>query len=146
MEGHLAPDGFAPELRGEGVEAPPWLQYLSQDNVSDAFFEGLAEDAASAGNPVPTQEVVDEAKRVVGRLDHNLLSGCDVYTLDDGEVAVEVFGAPGHGFLLICEPSGSALCIVTHRGVSRRARYESSACLPDGFLREGLADVCGATG
>ena len=123
------------------IEITPWPRPLPHDNVSDALFGGLKADAIDAGNPIPPQEVVDEAKRIVRRLNQNLLDDCDVYTLEEGKVAIEVFGLPGHGFLLICEPGGGALCIVTYRGVSRRARYESSATLPDGFLHEGLADA-----
>ena len=129
------------EPMGMGVEVTPWLPLLPQANISDALFGGLEADAIDAENSIPPREVVDEAKRIVQRLNQNLLDDCDVYTLEEGKVAIEVFGLPGHGFLLICEPGGSALCIVTHRGVSRRARYESSATLPDGFLHEGLADA-----
>ena len=114
---------------------------LREINVSDALFDGIERDARENGNPVPTQAVVDEAKRIARGLDQTLLDECDVYTLEEGKIAIEVFGLPGHGFLLICEPGGNALCIVTERGVSRRARYESSSSLPDGFLHEGLADA-----
>ena len=85
--------------------------------------------------------MADETKRIVLGLRTYLSSNTDVYTMEDGEIAVEVFGSPGRGFLLVCEPAGGALCIVTVDGVSRRARYESSAILPDNFLKDGLRDV-----
>lgn len=107
----------------------------------DSWFKNLESDAADAGNPMPGQNVIDETKRIVLHLRPHLPPDSDVYTFERGKIAVEVFGHPGRGFLLICEPGGSALCIVTIDGVSRRARYESSAALPDGFLKEGLQEV-----
>ena len=104
-------------------------------------MDSIEQDAANSGNPAPSQEVIEEAKRIANGLDQKSLEDCDVYSLEAGKIALEVFGQPGHGFLLICEPGGSALCIVTCRGVSRRARYESSDHLPDGFLTKGLADA-----
>ena len=117
----------------------------SADNLVDGWFKDLESDAVDAGNPMPPQVVIDEAKRIVVGLVPYLRQNADVYTMEEGKIAVEVFGLSGRGFLLICEPGGSALCIVTIGGVSRRARYENSIALPDGFLEEGLQDVWSAT-
>ena len=111
------------------------------DELIDEWFVGLEDNADSAGIPTPSQSVVDEARRIVLGLRRLLPADTDVHTWDDGEVAVEVFGARGRGFLLLCESGGGALCVVTVDKVARRARYESSANLPDGFLREGLQEV-----
>ena len=54
---------------------------------------------------------------------------------------VPVAGEAGCAFLLVCEPGGSALCVVTANGVSWRARYKTSQGLPDNFVREGIGDV-----
>ena len=119
----------------------PWETSLTPADVSEHWFDGIEKDATVAGNPVPPQSVIDEAKRIVRGMDQRLMYDCDVYSLEEGKIAIEIFGAPGNGLLLVCEPGGSALCIVTELGVSRRARYESSSILPDGFLKEGLAAV-----
>ena len=111
---------------------------ISDDLVEDCF-KNLESDAADVGNPMPAQSVVDEAKRIVLGLRPHLPHNVDVYTMEEGKIAV--FGHSGRGFLLICEPGSSALCIVTIGSVSRRARYESSTTLPDGFLKEGLQEV-----
>ena len=66
-------------------------------------------------------------KRIVRGLRRLLLPHSDVHTWDDGEVAVEVFGERGRGFLLLCEPGGSALCVVTVNNVARRTRYVNGA-------------------
>ena len=116
------------------------------DRDESRWFGGLGDDAVAAGNPMPDDAVIEESKRVVRGLLHYLLVAPDVYTTEDGEVAVEVFGERGRAFLLVCEPGGSALCAVTVNGVSRRARYENSVGLPDGFLKEGLREVLGLPG
>ena len=107
----------------------------------DTWFDGLEQDAEDAGNLMPTAALIEEAKRIVSGLDWDLLEGCDVYTLEQGEIAIEVFGEHGHAFLLTCEPDGGALCVIAQPGYSRRARYESSQSLPDNFLRDGLISV-----
>ena len=114
---------------------------IPTDEVVNSWFEGLPSDATDAGNPVPNQHVVEETKRIVLGLRPYLSANSDVYTMEDGKIAVEIFGSPGRGFLLICEPGGSALCIVNVEDAPRRARYESSTVLPDGFLFEGLQAV-----
>lgn len=113
-----------------------------QIDTVEGWFNRLEADAANVGNQVPLPTTVEETKRIVYGLRPYLPSDTDVYTLEEGKIAVEIFGATGTGFLLICEPGGSALCIVTVDGISRRARYESSSVdLPDSFLTEGLLDV-----
>lgn len=109
--------------------------------LETSWFNGLQSDATESGNSMPSQSVVDETKRIVIGLRPHLPATTDVYTMEGGEIAVEVFGKQGRGFLLVCEPAGGALCAITIDNVSRRARYESSNTLPDGFLREGLQAV-----
>ena len=129
------------EELGASLSLPVQEDKFPTVNQVEDWFKGLDAEAKSAGNPAPAQNVVEEAKRIVLGLRPLLPLDSDVHTWDDGEVAIEVFGVLGHGFLLLCEPDGSALCVVTVDNVSRRARYESSADLPDGFLREGLQEV-----
>ena len=113
---------------------------LPEENI-ESWFDGLESDADEAGIAMPSMDVVAEAKRIVLGLNGYLPSNTDVYTLEEGKVVVEVFGSTGRGLQLICEPNGGALCLVTVDKASRRARYESSAILPDGFLKEGLRAV-----
>ena len=111
------------------------------DHVIHARFQNLIEEAQEPGETMPTDEVIQESKRIVTRLRSGLPTETDIYPENDGKVAIELFGEPGHAFLLVCEPGGNALCVVTVDGISRRARYEDSSRLPDGFVREGLRDV-----
>ena len=109
----------------------------------DKWFDALVEEVAGSDDPAPSESVISEAKRIVLGLRGGVPPDTDVYAMEGGEVAVELFNGSGYGFLLVCEPGGSALCIVNVGGVSRRARYGNSSGLPDGFLIEGLIDVRG---
>ena len=109
--------------------------------VVDSWFADLSQEADDNGEPMPPESDPEEARRIVLRLRGQLPEDTDVYLMDGGKIAIEVYGDLGYAFLLVCEPGGSALCVVTVDGVSRRARYESSRTLPDSFIREGLNDV-----
>ena len=119
----------------------PGADAFISDGMIEGWFDGLESDATEAGYTMPSPSVIEEAKRIVGSLRHYLPSDVDVCVFDEGRVAIEVFGPVGHGFLLVCEPGGNALCLVTTKNSSRRARYGNSAVLPDGFLIEGLNAV-----
>lgn len=123
----------------------PGTDALVSDEAIDSWFDGIEDDAAEAGYLVPSSDVIEEARRIVRGLRRYLPINADVYVLDGGRVAIEVFGATGYGFLLVCEPSRGALCLITAEGASRRARYENSDILPDEFVRRGLYDVCSGT-
>ena len=111
-------------------------------SVVDGWFSGLEDGAGVSGSPMPSPEVIEEAKRIINSLRYQLPTDTDIYTLEDGKIEVEVSGSTGYGLSLICEPGGSALCLIAAKNASRRARYNnSSAVLPDGFLLEGLAAV-----
>jgi len=64
-----------------------------------------------------------------------------VYPTPDGEIAVDAPGGPGRSVLLLCESGGGVLCLVNMQGVHRRARYDDTARLPDGFIREALEEL-----
>ena len=57
------------------------------------------------------------------------------------EVAIDAPGGPGRSVLLLCDSDGGALCLVNANGKHRRARYSDSNLLPDGFIREALAEL-----
>ena len=110
-------------------------------DVVDGWFARMSQEADATGDSMPSENDVEEAKRIVQALWEHLPNDTDIYLMEERKVAIEVHGKPGRAFLLVCEPGGSALCIVTVNGVSRRARYESSLNLPDCFILEGLGEV-----
>ena len=111
------------------------------DQAISNWLSAAVLEAEGSEDEVPTGEVVEEARRIITKLRDSLPDDTDVYPMDKGEIALSVFGRSGNAYLLVLEPDGGALCIVTVDGVSRRARYQTSARLPDNFLKDGLDEV-----
>ena len=65
----------------------------------------------------------------------------EVYPTPDGEIAIDAPGGPGRSILLLCDSDGGALCLVNMNGDHRRARYSTAGILPDGFVRDALAEL-----
>ena len=125
-----------------GIYYPiPGYEPSVSDETVESWFDGLDRDTKEPGTILPIPSVYQEAKRIVGALRNYLPSDVDIYTMDEGKIAIEAFGSKGYGFLLICERDQRAVCLVTTKDSSRRARYENSTILPDGFLLEGLYEV-----
>ena len=104
-------------------------------------FDQIPVESAEAGHEPPPEDVVNEARRIVREMFRRWPREYDVYPMDERRVAVEVDGGHARKMLLLCEPGGSALCIVTVNRISRRARYEDSSMLPDGFVSDALGDT-----
>ena len=109
--------------------------------AADLAFDDLAAESAENGHDAPPNEVVDESRRIVREMLEKWPREYDIYPMDAQRVAIEVDGDLGRRMLLLCESGGSALCVVTVDRVSRRARYEDSSVLPDGFVSDALRDM-----
>ena len=151
-------DASSPRVRRrKGAQSEPLYGLVFPDDFGfnkpevtidmvDSWFARLAQDNETSGNSILDQVLVEQTRRIVDALRDYLPVNTDIYVMEEGKIAVEVFGTPGRGFLLVCEPTGGALCIVTSDGESRRSRYESVRKLPDGFLKEGLQEIAPARG
>ena len=104
-------------------------------------LENIGEDALSMGYAVPDAVVVEEARRILHAMHDYRQLPCDAYSMSDGRVGIGVNGGLGRSILLVCEPGGKALCVVTIDRVSRRARYDDSSFLPDDFVKQGLRQL-----
>ena len=106
-----------------------------------ADLEQAVNEARDEGFPLPS----DEAVQIAGRLLRDMygLRQCrfEVYPTEDGEVAVSAPGGHGRSVLVLCDSKGSVRCSVNLNGQHRRAVYDpdSAVDLPDGFVREALA-------
>ena len=108
----------------------------------DAMFDDFETDALEAVHGVPDDAVVAELRRIVTAMYLRWPSEYDVYAMDSQTAAVEIQREPGQGcLLLVCEPARQALCVITVASISRRARYQDSAMLPDGFVADGMRDL-----
>ena len=58
-----------------------------------------------------------------------------------GEIAVDIPCGHGKSIVLFCGAPGEVVCIIDKNGNRRRTRYSGADELPDGFVREALADM-----
>ena len=106
-----------------------------------AQLDAIEADAAEMGYEVPKQAVVNVARRILEQMCSYVELPFDAYSMSGGRVAIGVDGGVGRSMIVICEPEGSALCVVTVGSRSRRARYDDASFLADDFVRQGLRDM-----
>ena len=90
---------------------------------------------------MPSKLAMGNARRLLEAMYRISGRRFEVYPTPDGEVAIDAPGETGRSVLLLCDSQGGALVLVNMNGKHRRARYSDSNLLPDGFVREALAEL-----
>lgn len=121
-------------------------QAASDDRSPDLLdaLHDLDEAIAEAGEenfPEPSKTALTNARRLLSAMYRISPRRYEVYPTPDAEIAIDAPGGHGRSVLLLCESDGGALCLVNMNGAHRRARYSSADLLPDGFVREALAEL-----
>ena len=98
-------------------------------------------EAREEGFPLPSDTALRNARRLLRAMYRILPRRFELYPMPDGEIAIDVPGGPGRSLLLLCASDGGALCSVNIDGAHRRARYSDTRALPDGFVRDALAEL-----
>ena len=99
------------------------------------------DEAREEGFPAPFDAAARNARRLLRAMYRISPRRFEVYPTPDGEVAIDAPGGFGRSVLLLCDSGGGALCSVNMDGAQRRARYSDTRGLPDGFVREVLAEL-----
>ena len=112
-------------------------------DLRDALCDlnGVKEEAREEEFPVPSDTALRNARRLLHEMHGISPRRFEVYPTPDGEIAIDVPGGFGRSLLLLCGSDGGALCSVNMDGAHRRARYSDTRRLPDGFVREALAEL-----
>lgn len=101
----------------------------------------VKDEAREEGYPTPADVACKNANRLLKEMYRLSQRRFEVYPMPDGEVAIDASGGQGNSVLLLCDSDGGALLLVNMGGEHRRARYSSAPALPDGFVREALAEL-----
>ncbi len=104
-------------------------------------LDAVEGEALEEGFPIPSRMARENARRLLQAMHRISGRRLEVYPTPDGEVAIDAPGGQGRSVLLLCDSEGGALCLVNMNGKHRRARYADSNGLPDGFVREALAEL-----
>lgn len=104
-------------------------------------LDSVEQEALEEGFPLPSKMALGNARRLLRAMYSISGRRFEVYPTPDGEVAIDAPGETGRSVLLLCDSKGGALFLVNMNGKHRRARYSDSSLLPDGFVREALAEL-----
>ena len=110
--------------------------YAALHDLQEATDEALEEEV-----PVPSEMALENAERLLREMYLISPRRFEVYPTPDGEIAIDAPGGHGRSVLLLCDSEGGALCLVNMNGNHRRARYDTTNTLPDGFVREALTEL-----
>lgn len=108
------------------------------DDLADVRREALEERFEP-----PSAKAIETAERLLRAMYTLRPQRFEVYPTQEGEVDVSASGGRGRSVILVCDSAGGALCSVNLNGRHRRAVYDpvSAAALPDGFVRDALAEL-----
>ena len=104
-------------------------------------LDDAEQEALEDGFPIPSKLALENARQLVHALYGISGRRYEVYPTPDGEVAIDAPGGTGRSVLVLCDSDGGTLCLVNMNGKHRRARYSDANSLPDGFIREALAEL-----
>ena len=109
----------------------------------DALYDlqEATDEALEEGFPVPSEIALENAERLLREMYWISPRRFEVYPTPDGEIAIDAPGGHRRSVLLLCDSEGGALCLVNMNGNHRRARYDTTNTLPDGFVREALIEL-----
>ena len=120
----------------------PAVHVRKTTDLDDALrdLDTVVAEADEEGFGRPSVVAKANAERLLRQMYRILPRRFEVYPTPDEEIAIDVPSGRG-SVILLCDSAGGALCLVNVNGDQRRARYSSSRTLPDGFIREALADL-----
>ena len=104
-------------------------------------LDSVVEDAEDADYPVPEIIAFKNAELLLNDLYAISPRHYGVYPLSDGEISIDAPNGKGSSVWFICYSQGDISCLVNIKGKHRRARYSSLEGLPDGFIREAMAEL-----
>ncbi len=128
---HSTPQDSGPVATSTAADLEAALQELAE--VSDY----AAEDEID----VPSEIASVNAARLLEAMYAISPRRYGVYPAPGGYVAIDARGPNNRGVVVLCGSAGEAACFITIDGERRRARYSTARQLPDGFIREALADL-----
>ncbi len=125
---------------------PPWIVSVTGVGQADLHatlrdLDEAKDEADEEGMSPPSALALANADRLIREMYTILPRRYLVELMPEGSIAVSVPGGFRRSVMLLCESNGGALCSVNMNGKHRRARYSHADQLPDGFLREALAEL-----
>ncbi len=141
----LADSGWSTYRAPQPHMPRPRPNKLLREILSD--LQTVVQEAGEEDFPVPNRSAIDTAEQLLSEVYEarwlyvSPPSRAEVYPTPDGEVAIDISGGFGRSFLVLCNSSGGAMCMLNLRGEHRRAVYDKAPTSMDGFIRDALRDL-----
>lgn len=124
--------------------AHAWQMYALDNTELNAALDDLkdiVEEAKEDNFPIPSNSVIKTSEELVRKIFNIYPRRFEVYPTQGSEIAIDIYNGKGSSVIILCGPSGGALCLVNINGNSRRAHYSQIDILPDGFVKEALEEL-----
>lgn len=121
------------------VQAPPQRIAVPPEIISE--LDAVQDDAVEEGFPVPSDELVGDVRRLLGRV-YQIAPSLPymIYPMEKGEIAIHVSNEPTGIVLLLCHET-ETWCVVSIGDSPCRAWFRDRERLPEAFVREALATL-----
>lgn len=125
------------------TERGPMLGTADADLLEDALVDLKAspDEAKDERMPIPSSKALQNGEHVLRAVYRMWPRRFEVYPMPNGEIAIDAPTGPDRSILILCDSEGGALCSVNFNRTHRRAYYSDARVLPDGFLRDAIADM-----
>ena len=145
----MTAESAAAAFSGVVDAAPGTIEYermLAEPRLAEALqdLREARDEAREEEFPEPSDTAIDNAERLLQAMYSIVPQRFEVYPTPDGAIAIDAPSGYGRSFIVFCESSGGALCMVDVHGEHRHARYDSTRSLPDEFIAEALTELADA--
>ena len=116
---------------------------LAEPRLAEALqdLREARDEAREEGFPEPSDTAIANAERLLQAMYIIVPQRFEVYPTPDGAIAIDAPSGYGRSFIVFCESTGEALCMLNLDGEHRSARYDAIRTLPDDFVREALLEL-----
>ena len=94
--------------------------------------------AKEEGDVIPEEHALQKAERVLRAVYRATPRPYSVYPMSDGDIAIDAHTPHGTKVVVMCDPDGSARCLVNIDGEFSQRNYDDPSIIPDRFIMEAL--------
>ena len=99
---------------------------------------GVRRVAEENGGVLPEADALPGAERILRAMYRTAPRPYAVYPMPDGDIAIDAHSPRGTKVVVMCDPDGSARCLVYIDEEFDRREYHDPSVIPDSFIREAL--------
>ena len=99
---------------------------------------GVRRVAEENGGVLPEADALPGAERILRAMYRTAPRPYAVYPMPDGDIAIDAHSPRGTKVVVMCDPDGSARCLVYIDEEFDRREYHDPSVIPDSFIREVL--------